>query len=170
MEKDHSENRVEYTQASGNGRVPIYGNSVQEYDIVWSIQKYIEGQMQRIYSQHIRKGPNSQGGSSGKTIATCQRGIDPSFVGRIDLNVVGNSDPGSTGILTPFIETYGLNISDKKEPETKQFELMQIIEEAIKNEYDYIEKFGIESYDEYYDVINNIYNTTTGCSITTRKE
>jgi hypothetical protein len=39
------------------------------------------------------KGPNSQGGSSGKTIATCQRGIDPSFVGRIDLNVVGNSDP-----------------------------------------------------------------------------
>ena len=39
------------------------------------------------------KGPNSQGGSSGKTIATCQRGIDPSFIGRIDLNVVGNSDP-----------------------------------------------------------------------------
>ena len=26
MEKDHSENRVEYTQASGNGRVPIFGN------------------------------------------------------------------------------------------------------------------------------------------------
>ena len=41
----------------------------------------------------IVKGPNSQGGSSGKTIATCQRGIDPSFVGRIDLNLVGNSDP-----------------------------------------------------------------------------
>ena len=44
------------------------------------------------------KGPNSQGGSSGKTIATCQRGIDPSFVGRIDLNVVGNSDPKSWGL------------------------------------------------------------------------
>ena len=28
MEKDHSENRVEYTQASGNGRVPIYDDSV----------------------------------------------------------------------------------------------------------------------------------------------
>lgn len=26
MEKDHSENRVEYTQASGNGRVPIFGD------------------------------------------------------------------------------------------------------------------------------------------------
>lgn len=116
------------------------------------------------------KGPNSQGGSSGKTIATCQRGIDPSFVGRIDLNVVGNSDPGATGVLTPFIETHGLNISDKKEPEMKQFELLQIIEEAVKNEYEYIEKFGIETYDEYYDMINKIYDTTAGCSIITRKE
>ena len=116
------------------------------------------------------KGPNSQGGSSGKTIATCQRGIDPSFVGRIDLNVVGNSDPGATGILTPFIKTHGLNISDKKEPESKQFELLQVIEEAVKNEYEYIEKFGIETYDDYYEMINKIYDTTIGCSLITRKE
>ena len=73
-------------------------------------------------------------------------------------------------MLTPFIETHGLNISDKKEPETKQFELLQIIEEAVKNEYEYIEKFGIETYDEYYDMINKIYDTTAGCSIITRKE
>ena len=116
------------------------------------------------------KGPNSQGGSSGKTIATCQRGIDPSFVGRIDLNVVGNSDPGATGILTPFIQTYGLNISDKKEPESRQFELMKIIEEAVKNEYEYIENFGIETFDEYYELINKLYDTTAGCIVTTSKE
>lgn len=116
------------------------------------------------------KGPNSQGGSSGKTIATCQRGIDPSFVGRIDLNVVGNSDPGATGVLTPFIKTYGLNISDKKEPETKQFELLQIIEEAAKNEHEYIENFGIETYEDYSEMIDKIYSTTSGCSITTKKE
>ena len=116
------------------------------------------------------KGPNSQGGSSGKTIATCQRGIDPSFVGRIDLNVVGNSDPGATGVLTPFIKTYGLNISDKKEPETKQFELLQIIEEAAKNEHEYIENFGIETYEDYSEMIDRIYSTTSGCSITTKKE
>ena len=73
-------------------------------------------------------------------------------------------------MLTPFIETHGLNISDKKEPETKQFELLQIIEEAVKNEYEYIEKFGIETYDDYYNMINKIYDTTAGCSIITRKE
>ena len=43
MEKDHSENRVEYTQASGNGRDPYYGNSNKDYDIVCSIWKHIEG-------------------------------------------------------------------------------------------------------------------------------
>ena len=43
MKKDHSENRVEYTQASGNGRVPIFGNRIWEYDIVCSIWKHIEG-------------------------------------------------------------------------------------------------------------------------------
>jgi SepF-like predicted cell division protein (DUF552 family) len=73
-------------------------------------------------------------------------------------------------VLTPFIETYGLNISDKKEPESKQYELLKIIEEAVQNEYDYIEKFGIETYEDYYEVINNIYNTTSGCTVITRKE
>ena len=83
---------------------------------------------------------------------------------------MGNSDPGATGVLTPFIKTYGLNISDKKEPESKQFELLKIIEEAVKNEYAYIEHFGIETYDDYYEMINKIYDTTAGCSIVTRKE
>ena len=77
---------------------------------------------------------------------------------------------GATGVLTPFIKTYGLNISDKKEPETKQFELLQIIEEAAKNEHEYIENFGIETYEDYSEMIDKIYNTTSGCSITTKKE
>ena len=77
---------------------------------------------------------------------------------------------GATGILTPFIDTYGLNISDKKEPETKQFELLQIIEEAVRNENEYLENFGIETYEDYSNMIDKIYNTTAGCSVTTKKE
>lgn len=118
----------------------------------------------------IGKGPNSQGSSTGKTIATCQRGIDPSFIGRIDLNVVGNSDPGSSGILTPFIQTDGLNISDKEEPESGQFELFQIIEEAVKNENDYIETFGIETYEEHSQLIRKLYETTKGCDLSMKRE
>lgn len=63
-----------------------------------------------------------------------------------------------------------MNISDKKEPETKQFELLQIIEEAVRNENEYLENFGIETYEDYSNLIDKIYNTTSGCSITTKKE
>ena len=111
------------------------------------------------------KGPNSQGGKSGKTLNTLQRGIDPSFIGRIDLNVTGNSDPGGTGILTPFIKTNGLFISDKKEPESKQFELIQSIEEALQNEYDYIDNMGISSYEDYSNIINKIFTDTNGINM-----
>lgn len=116
------------------------------------------------------KGPNSQGGKSGKTIATCQRGTDPSFIGRIGMNVVGNSDPGATGVLTPFIQTHGLSMSDKDEPEAKQFELLQSVEEAMKNEEIYLENFGIETYEDYSEMIRKIYETTEGCSVTSKKE
>lgn len=86
------------------------------------------------------------------------------------MNVVGNSDPGATGVLTPFIETNGLFISDKQEPEAKQFELLRTIEEAIQNEEKYLENFGIETYEEYHDIMSKIYETTTGCSINIKRE
>ena len=47
---------------------------------------------------------------------------------------------------------------------------MKIIEEAVKNEYEYIENFGIETFDEYYELINKMYDTTAGCIVTTSKE
>ena len=49
------------------------------------------------------------------------RGLHPSMIGRIDLNVVGTSDPGTGGVLTPFCETHGLYFSDKVEPEDGKF-------------------------------------------------
>ena len=39
------------------------------------------------------KGPNSLGGKNTQSIVPAARGLDPSYIGRIDLNVVGNSDP-----------------------------------------------------------------------------
>lgn len=109
------------------------------------------------------KGPNSQGGKSGKTISTEQRGTDPSFIGRIGLNVVGNSDPGATGTLTPFIKTNSLYISDIKEPEMRQFELLESIREALENEGVYQETFGLDDYETYHRTMCKIYDTTSGC-------
>lgn len=73
---------------------------------------------------NIRKGPNSLGGKSENTISVAYRGIHPSFIGRIDINVCGNSDPGTSGVLTPFCETKGLYFVDRTEPEEFKFKLL----------------------------------------------
>lgn len=45
------------------------------------------------------------------------------MLGRIDLNVVGTSDPGTGGVLTPFCETDGLYFSSKSEPQDGKFNI-----------------------------------------------
>jgi hypothetical protein len=45
------------------------------------------------------------------------RGVHPSYLGNIDISVIGNSDPGVSGLITPFCETNGLFFNDKNEPE-----------------------------------------------------
>lgn len=72
--------------------------------------------------------------------------------------------------MVPFIQTDGLNISDKKEPEINQFELLKIIEEAVKNENEYVETFGIDTYEDYSELIKKIYETTAGCDLSIKKE
>lgn len=69
------------------------------------------------------KGPNSLGGKNNNSMSASVRGLHPSMIGRIDLNVVGTSDPGTGGVLTPFCETHGLYFSDKVEPESGKFDL-----------------------------------------------
>lgn len=63
------------------------------------------------------KGPNSLGGKSDNTISMKYRGIHPSYLGRLDINVCGTSDPGSSGIITPFCKTDGLYFDGSFEPE-----------------------------------------------------
>ena len=48
--------------------------------------------------------------------------------------------------------------------------MLKIIEEAVKNENSYIENFGIETYEEYSELINKIYDTTAGCSINVKRD
>lgn len=98
-----------------------------------------------------RKGPNSVGGKNQNTVAASQRGIHPSFIGKIDLNVAGNSDPGTSGVITPFCETYGLYFSDKPEPESGKFAIDKMVEEYLINEDEMlVETCGYDTVDDYY--------------------
>lgn len=111
------------------------------------------------------KGPNSVGGKNQNTVAASQRGIDPSFIGRIDLNVAGNSDPGTSGVITPFCKTYGMYFSDKPEPQSGKFELDKLIEDFDMKIGKHVETLNINSIDEYYDVMDRCKTVNRTASI-----
>lgn len=55
------------------------------------------------------KGPNSSGNKAGaKTVSARRRGLDPSQLGRLDINFCSSSDPGLTNYLTLGCETDGM--------------------------------------------------------------
>lgn len=109
--------------------------------------------------KYTTKGPNSLGGKNTQNIAAATRGLDPSFIGRIDLNVVSSSDPGTGGVLVPFCKTYGLYFSDKPEPESGKFDIEKIgakFDERI-NDAMLIDPFNtFEDYRVFNDKIANM--------------
>ena len=69
------------------------------------------------------KGPQSVGGKNERNIDMSLKGIHDSHLGRFDINVCGNSDPGTSGIITPFCKDIkGLQFSDENEPEEFLYE------------------------------------------------
>jgi hypothetical protein len=69
------------------------------------------------------KGPNALGGKNDNNISVKYRGIHPSYIGIIDINVCGTSDPGSSGVITPFAATDGLYFDASYESEDAIFEM-----------------------------------------------
>lgn len=114
------------------------------------------------------KGPNSQGGQNSQSISSYSRGLHPSMLGRIDLNVVGTSDPGTGGVLTPFCETDGLYFSSKSEPQDGKFNIEK--QNAKFDEEDgtlVIDSFS--NYDEYKEFEKKIDHLTCDLSSTPKE-
>lgn len=106
------------------------------------------------------KGPQSLGDRSTRNISIKYRGTHPSYIGALDLNVCSSSSPGLSGCCSPFAKTYGLYFSDKKEPETQEFELRSEIDKVNKKKY----KSNINisndcNSDVYYDRLLKLYET-----------
>ena len=98
------------------------------------------------------KGPNSLGNKNSNNITMKNRGIHPSFLGRIDLNRCGNSDPGTSGVLTPFCKMDGLYFEDKPEPEEFQYEFVRDTLERFKETGEKtVVELNIKSKEEFYN-------------------
>lgn len=97
------------------------------------------------------KGPNSVGKNSDNSVPMELKDIDPSFIGRFDINVCGKSDPGLSAMLTPFCETDGLYFSDKNEPEDFLYTLNSD-KPVMDNDALYIDIPVGDTMREYYDM------------------
>lgn len=99
------------------------------------------------------KGPNSLGNKNENNIGIKYRGIHPSYIGKVDINVCGNSDPGTSGVITPFCKTYGLHFNDENEPEDFKYNFEKDIE-SYRNEINdsYIINLGVDNIQDYFEM------------------
>lgn len=78
------------------------------------------------------------------------------MLGAIDLLVCGNSDPGTSGILSPFGKIEGLYFNNSKEPDDVMYNLKRDISRIMKEEgVEYIE-IQCETKEDYYKIIDSL--------------
>lgn len=112
----------------------------------------------RLFLNTAIKGPNSLGNRNSKNISAAYRGLHYSFIGRVDLTVCGNSDPGTSGLLTPFGKMDGLYFDASMEPDDEVFRLRNAIEDLAHREgVDYI-KINFDTEEDFYRAANVMRN------------
>lgn len=109
------------------------------------------------------KGPNSLGNKNANNIGVRYRGLHHSFIGHIDLTVCGNSDPGTSGLLTPCGKMDGLYFDDKMEPDDFLFDFKKSIEEIVEQKgVDYI-TIDFETKEDFYKAANALRAFNNEC-------
>ena len=107
--------------------------------------------------KYTNKGPHSAGAKNSNSIGVRYRGIHPSMIGHIDLTVCGNSDPGTSGLLSPYGKINGLSFDSSMEPDNFRFEFIEAIREVLKEDgVDYVDMV-FDNPDDYYAMVNTIH-------------
>lgn len=66
------------------------------------------------------------------TCRICNLLLHPSHLGQIDVLVCGNSDPGTSGLLSPFAKIDGLYFDSSDEPDSFYYELVKDLEKKFE--------------------------------------
>lgn len=113
--------------------------------------------------KYTTKGPHSLGGKNSNNISIRYRGIHPSFLGNIDLLVCGNSDPGTSGVLTPFGKIDGLYFNNSREPDNFAYDFKNDVVDIMKKDgVEYIE-IKAENKDDYYKILSELAKFNKEC-------
>lgn len=102
--------------------------------------------------KYTNKGPNSLGNKNSNNIGLRYRDLHPSFLGHVDILVCGNSDPGTSGCLSPFSKIKGLYFDNSEEPNEFYYNLMLYLKEKCK-------KKDIKFVTCEFDTKEDFYNT-----------
>jgi hypothetical protein len=97
------------------------------------------------------KGPHSLGGKNSNNIGIRYRGIHPSFLGNLDVLVCGNSDPGTSGLLSPFGKIDGLYFNATDEKNNFMYEFQKDLAEVQA-------QYGIKYIKMDFDSETDFYN------------
>lgn len=121
--------------------------------------------------KYTTKGPHSLGGKNAKNINIKYRDLHPSYMSNIDCFVCGNSDPGTSGLLSPFAKIDGLYFNSDDEPNDFLYRLNKDIERiSLKDGIKYI-KIDCESSNDYLNILQELAkyrNTNVGVYGTSR--
>lgn len=102
------------------------------------------------------KGPHSVGGKNSNNIAISQRAIYPSFLGYIDIIVSGNSDPGMSGVISPFTKLDSMYFNDETEPDDFRYNFREDISRIMSQKgVDYID-ITVGNKADFYTALNMI--------------
>ncbi len=102
------------------------------------------------------KGPHSVGGKNSNNIAISQRAIYPSFLGYIDIIVSGNSDPGMSGVISPFTKLDSMYFNDETEPNDFRYNFREDIKRLMEQQgVDYID-ITVGNKTDFYTVLKQI--------------
>lgn len=121
--------------------------------------------------RYTTKGPHSiggkgtQGGTSSSDIPLGKRWLHPSSVGLIDLTVCSSSDPGRSGVLSPFSNLSSLYFSEELEPDDVMYKLSEKIDDVLENEDNVVIKINCNDKTEFYDVLSKIDKVKSKCNV-----
>ena len=115
--------------------------------------------------------PNSLGNSNDNSISTRFRGLHPSYLGKLDINVCGTSDPGTSAIITPFCKTNGLYFDSSNEPEEFKYNFDRDVDSYFTNKFDGLNiSPSFDSIKDYYDATLSMMEMNNTLTVEKKKK
>jgi len=67
-----------------------------------------------------------------------------------------NSDPGTSGLLSPFSNIKSMYFNDDREPNDNYYELYKQVSELLDNEDEHVIRIHADNKEDYYQVLDKI--------------